>query len=119
MVLDAPLLCFHITVNYRFFSLFVSFPLTCEISKGRSVQRVTEDEVIKFFLGRVDLNIYHYKQQVYLCVLDHGTGYPCTAQNGKRTLGRTLENTTKFPLYVTKDMKQQKEQFSGTHEISG
>lgn len=31
---------------------------------------------------------------------------PSTSQNGKRALGRTLENTTKFPLYVTKAMKQ-------------
>lgn len=36
---------------------------------------------------------------------------PSTSQNGKRALGRTLENTTNFPLYVTKAMKQQKEQF--------
>lgn len=77
-VLDGPLPCFHITVNYRwdfFFFLFVSFPLKCQISQGRSVQWVTEDAVIKFFLGRVDLNIYHYKQQLYSCVLDHGSGY--------------------------------------------
>lgn len=57
------------------FFLFVSFPLKCQISKGGSVQWVTEDEVRKFFLGKMDLNIYHYKQQLYLRVLDHGSGY--------------------------------------------
>lgn len=57
------------------FFLFVSFPLKCQISKGGSVQWVTEDEVRKFFLGRMDLNIYHHQQQLYLRVLDHGSGY--------------------------------------------
>lgn len=74
----SSVLSYHCQLQaFFFFSffLFVSFPLKCQISKGRSVQWVTEDEVIKFFLGRVDLSIYHYQQQLYLCVLDHGSVY--------------------------------------------
>ena len=104
------------------FSLF-SFPLRCEFSKGRSNQWEIEDEVINFFffLESVGLNIYQYKLQAYLCVLDHGSGYshPAYHRRGKWALDRTLEKATKVPLYVTKAMKKQKVQFSGTREISG
>lgn len=81
------------------FSLF-SFPLRCEFSKGRRNQWEIEDEVINyFFLERVGLNIYQYKLQAYLCVLDHGSGYshPAYHRRGKWAVDRTLEKATKVP----------------------